>query len=267
MKNAMVGAALLAIVAPQLAGVRPSAVTSRRVAGLVALGVIGGSVPFAMFFAGLKQADAGSAAFIQKTLFVWVGVFAFVVLRERIGIGQLGAIGLLLLSQLILGAKGVPVLGPAATLILGATLFWSVEVVIAKLVLPDLGALSAATGRMAIGGTLLIGYVVVTGRGGNLAHLGASQWGWLAVTGVLLLTYVLSWYGALRRAPATAVTCLLTIGAPITAALSYIAGKGAPSPQQLEGYGLLILALAAYLAAERIHPRRTQPHPVPARAS
>ena len=138
---------------------------------------------------------AGFPFLVAAYIVVWVGLLAVIFLRERIGLVQVGAIALLLLSQVVLGAKGVPVLGPAALLILGATLLWSVEVVIAKVVLPELGAIAGATGRMAIGGALLLGYLAVSGRAASLAHLGATQWGWAAATSVLLLLYVVTWYG------------------------------------------------------------------------
>ena len=49
------------------------------------IGVIGGSVPFILFFNGLAMASAPSAAFIHKTLFVWVVLLAVPFLGERLG--------------------------------------------------------------------------------------------------------------------------------------------------------------------------------------
>ena len=45
---------------------------------------IGGSVPFVLFFEGLARATATQAAFIQKTLVVWVALLAVPLLRERL---------------------------------------------------------------------------------------------------------------------------------------------------------------------------------------
>ena len=48
--------------------------------------MIGGSVPFVLFFEGLARAEATQAAFIQKTLVVWVALLAVPLLRERFGV-------------------------------------------------------------------------------------------------------------------------------------------------------------------------------------
>jgi len=68
-------------------------------------------------------------------------------------------------------------------------------------------------------------------------------------TGAILLAYVTTWYAALRLAPATAVTCVLTVGAPITAALNAIAGRPAPTSEQLVGYAVLLGAVLIFAAA------------------
>ena len=63
---------------------------------------------------------------------------------------------------------------------------------------------------MAAGAVVLLGYLAVTGRLGDLAHFDGQQWVWLSVTAVLLAAYVSTWYAALKHAPAAAVTCVLT---------------------------------------------------------
>jgi drug/metabolite transporter (DMT)-like permease len=52
--------------------------------GLVVIAVIGGSVPFVLFFEGLARATSPDAAFIHKTLLVWVAILAVWLLHERI---------------------------------------------------------------------------------------------------------------------------------------------------------------------------------------
>ena len=52
--------------------------------GLVAIGVIGGSVPFVLFFEGLARASSTQAAFLNKTLVLWVALLAVVILKERL---------------------------------------------------------------------------------------------------------------------------------------------------------------------------------------
>ena len=65
---------------------------------------IGGSVPFVLFFEGLSRAEATQAAFIQKTLVVWVALLAVPLLRERFGPPHALAIALLVAGQAWLAA-------------------------------------------------------------------------------------------------------------------------------------------------------------------
>jgi drug/metabolite transporter (DMT)-like permease len=109
---------------------------------------------------------------------------------------------------------------------------------------------------MALGGTLLVLYLATQGKLGTLLNLNAEQWRWVLLTSAILLVYVGTWYSALRRAPATVVTSILALGAPITAFLSTWAGKPAPTAEQVAGYAILALGLLVIAAAAR---SRTSP--------
>jgi drug/metabolite transporter (DMT)-like permease len=245
MKNTIVGATLLLIFLPRGASTVRK-LTPRSGAALLALGVVGGSVPFILFFEGLSRGGAANAAFIQKTLFIWVGILAVPLLRERLGRAQIGAVALLLVAQWMIGAPKSLRPGDGELLVFAATLLWAVEVIVAKRVLPDVGGQVGATARVAVGAVVLLGYLAFRGDIGAFSSLSAGQWGWLLGTAALLLGYVTTWYAALERAPATAVTCVLTVGAPITAALNVLAGRGSPTGEQLLGFGLVV-AVAALL--------------------
>ena len=49
------------------------------------IGVLGGGVAFLLFFSGLAMASAPTAAFIHKTMFIWVALMAGPFLGERLG--------------------------------------------------------------------------------------------------------------------------------------------------------------------------------------
>ena len=140
-------------------------------------------------------------------------------------------------------------------MVLAATLLWSVEVVIAKRVLDSTSASVGAAGRMGVGAVLMLGYVVTTGRVGDLVGLSAVQWAWGLGTGALLFAYVMTWYAALKRAPAVTVTSVLTVGAPITALLSAIAGGGLSDLGQTIGYLMVTIAVGVLVWAGS--PRRS----------
>lgn len=210
--------------------------------GLIALGVVGGSVPFILFFSGLAQATAPAAAVIHKTLFAWVAVLAVIFLRERLGALQVAALAVLLGSQLLVQTPVGVGWGIGETMIAAATGLWAIEVVVAKRVLRAASSPVAAAARMGGGLVVLVGVLAVTGGLSGMTALRAEQWTWVLGTGLLLSVYVGSWYAALQRAPATVVTAVLTLGAPITAGLQLVASGQLPAPAAALGYGAGLVA-------------------------
>lgn len=224
--------------------------------GLVALGVVGGSVPFILFFSGLAEATAPAAAVIHKTLFAWVAVLAVIFLRERIGAWQIAALAVLLGSQFLIQTPVGVAWGSGETMIALATGLWAIEVVVAKRVLRGTRSSVAAAARMGLGLLVLVGFLWMTDGLAGVTRLRVDQWAWVLGTGLLLSVYVASWYAALQRAPATAVTAVLTLGAPITALLQLVSAGALPAPGVALGYGagLAAAVAVAWLALQRPRP-------------
>jgi len=250
-KNAIVGLALVAFLLRPGAELPRLPRSGRSRAMLVALGVVGGSIPFVLFFEGLSRSGPGNAAFIQKTLFIWVAILAVPLLKERVGRWQLLGFGMLLAAQLVIGRPSSWNPGDGEWMVLAATGLWTVETVVARKLLPEVPATLAATARMMLGGALLLAYVAFRGKLHILTGLDAEQWRWVIWTSAILLVYVVTWYSALQRAPATAVTSILAVAAPITAALATWSGKPAPSGEQVAGYAVLAAAAVVLAAGAR----------------
>jgi drug/metabolite transporter (DMT)-like permease len=195
---------------------------TRRTLTLAAIAVIGGSIPFVLFFEGLARVSSSDAAFIHKTLVVWVAVLAAVLLRERLSAPHAVAIALILGGYAsVAGGVGVPVVGVGELLILLATLCWSVEVVLARSLLGSgVREMSVSTWRMAGGVMILVGWAGARGAIGDLITLSPTQWAWALLTGVFLTAYVVTWHHALARAQAVDVTAVLATGAVLTALLN-----------------------------------------------
>lgn len=231
---------------------RPQAV--REWLGLAVVAVVGGSIPFALFFEGFARAASSQAAFIHKTLVVWVVILAVVFLKERIGWLHVGAVGLLVWGQAALlgGVAGLSV-GSGELMMLGATLLWSVEVILAKRLLTRLTPATLAVARMGGGAALLLGYGVFRGSAVDLAALGISHILWVGATGLVLACYVGLWYSALARAQAVDVTAILVGGALITAMLN-VGVRGLAMPP-VAGLILVGCGVGLALVAIRRHPR------------
>jgi len=208
-------------------------------AGLAVVGVFGGAIAFVLFFEGLALSSATDAAFIQKTLLVWVALLAVPLLGERLGILQVAAIALLVLGQIGLAGGVTTIFGRGQAMVLGATLIWAVEVIIAKRLLADLSSWTVGLTRMVAGSVVLLAWTLIRGEGGALTSLTGNQWMWVLVTGAILAGYVSTWFAALSRAPAVDVTAVLVIGAVITALLAAVV-KGTPLVPQL-GWVTLVL--------------------------
>jgi drug/metabolite transporter (DMT)-like permease len=251
-KNGVAGVLLVALaLAPrrQISTV----LRGRTPLALVAVAVIGGSVPFVLFFEGLARSEATQAAFIQKTLIIWVALLAVPLLHERFGLPHALAVVLLVVGQAALaGQLGTVAVGSGEVMILMATLLWSVEVVFVKYLLAWIDPRTLAAARMALGTLLLIVWLAVTGRVDDLTRLGTSQWLWVLLTGVLLTGYVATWYAALARAQAIDVTAVLVFGAVVTALLS-----GAVDGTSIDLTGTILVtagtALVVLLALKRPH--------------
>lgn len=250
LKNGVAALILVAVVGllrQRRPAVRPRQLSRWQLAGLGAVAVVGGSVPFVLFFEGLAHATSGpvQAQFINKTLVIWVALLAVSVLGERLGPLQLGAVALLIVGQATLsggiGSAFTVPLGSGEAMIFLATLLWAVEVVLAKALLGTLSSWTVALARMLLGSALLLGWVLVTGRGGQLARLDADQWRWVLVTGALLAAYVATWLAALALAPAVQVTAMLVAAVPVTAALQAIVQH---TPLQLGGLSLVTFGCA-----------------------
>ena len=72
---------------------------------LLLIGIIGGSLPFYLFFQGLLTANPATAALIHKTLIFWVALWAVPVFKEKISVKQWLALGIIFGSNFIIVAQ------------------------------------------------------------------------------------------------------------------------------------------------------------------
>jgi drug/metabolite transporter (DMT)-like permease len=252
-KNVVAALILLAAALALPGGLTWPAWRSRRGVGLLAIAIIGGSVPFILFFSGLAMATAPTAAFIHKTLFIWVAMLAVPLLGERLGLLPIAAMAVLLAGLALVAPPTGLGFGMGELMIVAATAMWSVEVIVAKRLLRDIPVRTLAVARMGLGAILLVGFVLLTGRADAVLAISATGWLWVVVTGVILAGYVATWYGALRLAPASVVTSVLVVAAVITGALSSLTSGTTPNLPVVAGYLLIVLGGGAVaLAATRV---------------
>jgi len=204
-------------------------ISLRQWGQLLLIGLIGGSIPFLMFFKGLQLSSAPGAAFWHKTLFIWVAILAYPILKEKLSKLQLAAFGVLILGNVALFWPKVMIFNSATLLILGATVLWALENVLAKIFMKEISPAIMAWGRMSFGAIILILYLVATSKGAMLFDISISQLPWLLIVGVTLFLYVSTWYRAINKIPVTIATAILTAASPITTLLNNLV-KGTALP-------------------------------------
>lgn len=215
---------------------------SMRQWGMLALiGVIGGSVPFLLFFWGLKLGGAAVSSFIFRSLFVFAGIFGYILLKERPEPKDVAA-GALMLAGSALLVPGGFVFGLGEALVLAATVFWGLEYTLSRKMMADVPPRVVMVSRMLFGSLVLLAVLWPIGSFSSLA-ITADLLIWLAATSFLLFGFVSAWYSSLKCLPVLTATSILALGGIVTAALNLaFLGK---TVTLTDAFGLLLLLVGA----------------------
>lgn len=249
LKNTVVGIALLV---PVLFLARCRAelrgLNARQWGWLLLLAIIGGSVPYLLFFRGLQLTTPVTSSLLNHAQFLLVAVLALLFLRERVGLLVWGALAVLFVG-VSLGANLNGLRWNEGTLLVAiSSLLFAAGVVLAKRLLRDLSTETVMAAKMSLGSVFLLGYVAATGRLGALGSLSGKQWSFVLVTGLILLAFTVTAFVALRHITATAATAIPVASPLITTAL-VAAGSGALTLHTLDVLGLLVMFVAAAVVA------------------
>ena len=217
---------------------------------LILIGLVGGSVPFLLFFKGLSMTSGVQAAFMHKTMFIYIAILAFVFLKEKISKNFLIAGLLLLLGNILLLKLTSYSFGLGDVLILIATLFWAGENVLSKYMLNDLPSRIVIWGRMFFGSIFIILFLLMTNQIGLVSSLSINQLGWVMITSVLLFGYVCTWYSGLKYIKVSEAAVILLLATPITTLLSWMFLDKALLISQIIGIILSLLASFIFLYAK-----------------
>lgn len=257
-KNLAVALMLLALVILPKALPEMKGLSRRQWLTLGLLGGVGGSVPFLLFFYGLSQATSAGAAFIHKSLFIWVAILAVFCLGERLGKLQLVALAALVGGNiLLLGWPGSWLFNGGELMIVMATILWAIEAVVAKKVMSRVSSNVAAFGRMFFGAMVMLIYLAATGRLGVMSSLSGLQVGWVVLTALFLFGYVSCYYAGLKYAPASVVASILVLGSVITSLLYAVFDARMYSPVQIAGMLFITSAvLALWYLAPKVRGRK-----------
>jgi len=242
-KNIIVALLLGCLILTPLIRTKLKTLTKHDWLKLILIGLIGGSIPFLLFFKGLSMSNAVNAGFIHKTLFIWVTILAIPLLKEKLSKIQLTAAIMLFVGNFFLIGINSWSFGKADLLILLATLFWSAEFVFAKKLLQQIDAKILAWARMFFGSFFMIIFIFATNQGAQFFSLNTASWSWIILTAIFLFAYVLTWYNALKKLPASIVASILVIASPITTLLKNIFISNTYSAHQVIGSLIILSAI------------------------
>lgn len=213
---------------------------------LTIIGLIGGSIPFLLFFKGLQLASGATASFIHKTLFIYAALGAVVFLREKLSKIAMAGAGLLLIGNYIALMPQFS-FSFGHVLIFIAVLFWAAENVYAKHVLKNLSGTVVSFGRMFFGSLIMFLFLVATSKTSLVWSMSFAQYSWIGITSLLLLMYVFTYYNGLKEVKVSTATAILAIGSVITTLLD-IAFKGtAVSLPQAVAMVLMLVGASAMI--------------------
>lgn len=211
---------------------------------LFGIGVVGGSLPFLLFFAGLKMASAPVAAFIHKTLFIWVGLLAFIFLKEKLSRTQLVGAFILLVGLALFSGFSISSIGLGEIMVFAATLLWACEITLSKHMMSKVSANLVVWSRMFFGSIILLTFLAVTGRISVIPTLSTTHWGWILLTSLFLLGYVATFYNGLAFIKASEATAVLLVGSLITSALAWGYSGSAMPVIKLLGAATMVIGLS-----------------------
>ncbi len=215
---------------------------------LVAIGLIGGAVPFLLFFQGLSLISGIKGSFIYRTVFIFSAIFAFFVLKEKPSLKYAIGAGIFLLGNaLLLGAENLFAFGEGELLVLAATAIWGLEYVLSKWLINsrNIAPRINAFGRMFFGTIFLFAFLGTTGRLVSIVSLSQIQIQWLLIASAFLFLFLSSWYAALKYAKASSATAVLALGGPITAMLNFMFLGKSPSIESAFGMLLMVSGIVA----------------------
>ena len=251
-KNGLVGILILALLIATSKWKLIKSLNKKDSVYLLLIGIVGGAIPFYLFFTGLSLIPAINAALIHKTLVFWVALFAIPLLKERMSKTQILGVLMLFAGNLLIGGFKGFTFSKGELFVLIATILWGIENVIAKKALKNIDPDLVTAARMGFGSLILLAAAALTSPNAlkGVLTFSSSQWFWVIISSAALLGYVMSWYRALKMAPATFVSSILVAATLITNILSGVFITHSPSflfsPQFiLIAGGIIVLVIAS----------------------
>lgn len=224
---------------------------------LILVGAFGSGVGALLFTAAVDLASAGVVNAISKTAPIFVALFSYFTLRERVTYLRLLLIGVMVAADVLIVAGELTFSGQLVSarllgdlLALGAGMTRAAAEILGKSALRRFQPSTVALWRFGVGLIIAAGVSAGTGGWGSLQGLDAGGWGiLLALAWVSTALYMALYYRGLSEIPAHVAVSLRLLGAIVTVIVSWFVLGEALTPYHIAG--IAVLLSGAYLLVLR----------------
>jgi drug/metabolite transporter (DMT)-like permease/HAMP domain-containing protein len=223
---------------------------------LILVGALGSGLASLLFTHAIELTSAGIANAVSKTAPIFVAVFAYLTLRERITSARLLLVLVMVGADILIGAGELRVGGLAGArlqgdlLAVGAGVLRAMAEVLSKASLRRFYPSTVALWRFGVG-FLVTGAIALAG-GGYRALFALDARGWLlllALGGLCTSLSMALYYRGLRDIPAHVAVSLRLTSAIVTVILSWLVLDESLNPLHLAG--IVVLVAGSYLIVMR----------------
>lgn len=209
---------------------------------LLLIGFVAG-FGFLTFFNGLKLTTAGRAAFLHKLLPLFITVFAFTFLKERIKRKQVYAMIVMILGAYLISSSAITFdIAIGDFLVILATILFAVENIISKYaMIKKESNFVVSFCRMFFASIVLFSIVLLTEKFNQLLLITYEQVLYIGISVSLLFLYVFFWYYSIRLIKVSKASTLLLLSPPISLSLSYLFLEETMLPLQIVGSVLILI--------------------------
>jgi len=209
---------------------------------LILIGVVAG-FGFLTFFNGLKLTTAGRAAFLHKLLPLFITIFAFTFLKEKIKRIQVYAMVVMIIGAYLISSSAItPDIAIGDFLVIIATILFAIENIVSKYaMIKKESNFVVSFCRMFFASIVLFSIVLLTGKIDQLFLITYEQVLYIAISVSLLFLYVFFWYYSIRLIKVSKASTLLLLSPPISLFLSYLFLEEIIFPLQILGSVLILI--------------------------
>jgi drug/metabolite transporter (DMT)-like permease len=238
---------------------------------LVLVGAFGSGLGALMFTAAVDMASAGVVNAISKTAPIFVALFSYFALRERVSYMRFLLIAVMVAADVLIIAGEMTFSGQLVStrllgdlLALGAGLTRAIAELLGKSALRRFRPTTVALWRFGVG--LVVAGTVSFGTGGWPSLIAMSLTGWVILfllAGVSTALYMSLYYRGLSEIPAHVAVSLKLLGAIVTVMVSWIVLGEALTPYHIAGIAVLISGAYLLVMRSARDAEEERPHPQP----